>query len=79
MSTTETTSGTDGTGTEDPRARLVRAGLEVIDELPLPKVLAGATTAAVAERAGVTTGSFFHHFRSAAEFADAMIAGSKPS
>ena len=73
MSTTETTSGTDGTGTEDPRARLVRAGLEVIDELPLPKVLAGATTAAVAERAGVTTGSFFHHFRSAAEFADAIV------
>lgn len=62
-----------GAEAEDPRARLVRAGIAVIDDLPLPKVVAGATTAAVAERAGVTTGSFFHHFRNAAEFADAIV------
>ena len=54
------------------RERLVAAGLQVYDELPLSKVLAGATTATVAAEAGVTTGSFFHHFANAAEFADAV-------
>lgn len=57
---------------DEPRARLVAAGLRVLDDLPLPKALAGATTAAVAAQAGVTTGSFFHHFANAAEFADAV-------
>jgi len=57
---------------DEPRARLLRAGVAVLDDLPLTKALAGVTTAAVAERAGVTTGSFFHHFRNAAEFADAL-------
>lgn len=58
---------------EDPRQRLVEAGIEVLDELPLHKVFAGATTAAIAQRAGVTTGSFFHHFPTAAHFADALV------
>lgn len=63
----------DPTDTPPPdptRDRLVRAGIQVLDELPLAKVLAGATTARVAEQAGVTTGSFFHHFANSAEFAD---------
>lgn len=54
------------------RDRLIVAGRELVDELPLARIYAGVTTAAVAERAGVTTGSFFHHFPSAAEFADAV-------
>ena len=59
--------------TDDPtRERLVRAGLRTFDELPLRKVFAGATTAKVADAAGVTTGSFFHHFANAAEFTDAL-------
>lgn len=58
---------------DDPRDRLVHAGLDAVDRLPLPKVFAGATTAKVAEAAGVTTGSFFHHFASHAEFVDAMV------
>ncbi len=57
---------------QSPRDRLVAAGLQVHDDLPLSKVLAGATTAAIAARAGVTTGSFFHHFANSAEFADAV-------
>lgn len=63
----------------DPRERLVRAGTRVIDELPLPKVFAGATTAAVAGAAGVTTGSFFHHFPTSAEFVDAVVLSTIPA
>ncbi|UDY34745.1 TetR/AcrR family transcriptional regulator [Dermatobacter hominis] len=55
------------------REDLIRAGLELADALPLEKLYAGVTTAATAERAGVTTGSFFHHFRSAEQFADAIV------
>jgi AcrR family transcriptional regulator len=55
------------------RDLLIRAGLELADELALDKLYAGVTTAAVAERAGVTTGSFFHHFRNATAFADALV------
>lgn len=62
----------------EARARLVRAGLELVDELPLPKVYAGATTAKVASTAGVTTGSFFHHFASHAEFVDALVSSILP-
>ncbi len=66
-------------GTDDPRERLLRAGLAVQDELPLSKVFAGVTTSKVAEAAGVTTGSFFHHFRNQAEFADAMVLAAIPT
>ena len=69
---------TTGPTAQDPRARLVQAGLELVDELPLPKVFAGATTAKVAAAAGVTTGSFFHHFASHAEFVDALVASVLP-
>jgi AcrR family transcriptional regulator len=55
------------------RERLVAAGRELADSLPLARIYAGITTAAAAERAGVTTGSFFHHFPSATHFADALV------
>ena len=57
----------------DRRQALLEAAWEVVDELPLHKVFAGATAAAVSARAGVTTGSFFHHFANSTEFADAMV------
>lgn len=60
------------TPSNSTRERLIRAGLEVYDDLPLARVFAGTTTARVAEAAGVTTGSFFHHFDDAADFADAL-------
>lgn len=63
----------------DPRERLIRAGLAVQDELPLSKIFAGVTTAKVAEVAGVTTGSFFHHFRNQSEFADALAMSAIPT
>lgn len=55
------------------RDALIRAALELNDDLPLERIFAGVTTAAAAQRAGVTTGSFFHHFRNATEFADALV------
>ena len=55
-----------------PRDRLVRAALLELVDQPLHKALGGLTTAQVASRAGVTTGSFFHHFANAVEFADAI-------
>ena len=60
------------------RARLIEAGLATIDELPLAEVFAGATTAKVAATAGVTTGSFFHHFANRAEFFDALAISTLP-
>lgn len=56
----------------DPRERLLLAAIEVIDEQPLSKVFSGSSVAAIAERAGVTTGSFFHHFPTTTAFFDAL-------
>jgi len=64
---------TDGDGRPDRRQELLDAAWEVVDDLPLSKVFAGATAAAVSDRAGVTTGSFFHHFANSTEFAEAMV------
>ena len=76
---TPATAGTTGTPDAAPatehreaRGRLVAAGISLVDELPLSRAIT-APTAAVAERAGVTTGSFFHHFPTAAAFAEAMV------
>ena len=57
----------------DTRAELIRAGLDLNDELPLERIFSGVTSAAVAARAGVTTGSFFHHFQNATDFAVALV------
>ena len=57
----------------DRRQELLDAAWQVVDDLPLSKVFAGATAAAVSARAGVTTGSFFHHFANSSEFAEAMV------
>lgn len=55
------------------RDELIEAGLALNDELPLQRLFAGASSAAVAERAGVTTGAYFHHFRDATAFSDALV------
>ncbi len=60
-------------GSSSTRDDLVRAGVELLDQLPLDRILAGVTTAAVAEQAGVTTGSFFHHFRNSSEYTAAVV------
>ncbi|MBS1836990.1 MAG: TetR/AcrR family transcriptional regulator [Actinobacteria bacterium] len=57
----------------ETRNELIRAGVELNDELTIERLFAGVTTAAVAARAGVTTGSFFHHFANSSEFAAALV------
>lgn len=56
-----------------PRERLIDAAVRVVDDLPLSKAFAGATSTKVAHEAGVTTGSYFHHFRSTGELIDAVV------
>lgn len=62
----------------DPRERLIHAGPVLIDELPLSKAFAGLTTARIAAAAGVTTGSFFHHFANHAGYVDALVRSTIP-
>jgi len=52
---------------------MVDAGLELAAGLRFQDVLAAVETRAIAEAAGVTTGSFFHHFRSREHYALAVL------
>lgn len=54
------------------RAELVDVGLELALGQRFQDWLATVDTRTIADAAGVTTGSFFHHFRNRAEFANAM-------
>jgi AcrR family transcriptional regulator len=56
------------------RAELVDVGLELALGQRFQDWLATVDTRTIADAAGVTTGSFFHHFRNRAEFANAMAA-----
>lgn len=49
------------------------AGLRLLGELRFQDVLDAVETRAIAEAAGVTTGSFFHHFRSREHYAQAVL------
>ncbi len=53
----------------DSRRELIEAGVALVMEQRWQDVQASVSTRAITERAGVTTGSFFHHFRSRAHFA----------
>lgn len=55
------------------RQRLIDAGWRSGDSIELGRAFPGATAAQVSAEAGVTTGSFFHHFPNAQSFANAMI------
>lgn len=57
----------------DRRTELVEAGLRLLGELRFQDVLDAVETRAIAEAAGVTTGSFFHHFRSREHYAQVVI------
>jgi len=57
----------------DRRAALVDAGVELVLQQCFQDLLASVDTRSITGKAGVTTGSFFHHFRNRAQFADAVI------
>lgn len=56
----------------DRRAELVDTGISLLAQLRFQELLAGVETRTIADEVGVTTGSFFHHFRSRAHFAMAV-------
>ena len=56
----------------DRRAELIDAGISLLAQQQFQALLAAVETRAIAEEAGVTTGSFFHHFRSRSHFALAV-------
>ena len=57
----------------DRRSALVDAGLELLLQQCFQDLLASVDTRSITGKAGVTTGSFFHHFRNRAAYADAVI------
>ena len=56
----------------DSRDALIDAGIELVVAQRWQDLGSAVSTRAITERAGVTTGSFFHHFRNRAHFAEAM-------
>ena len=57
----------------DRRTALVDAGVELVLQQCFQDLLASVDTRSITGKAGVTTGSFFHHFRNRAAFTDAVI------
>jgi len=62
-----------GLGAET-RAALLEAGAGLLREVPVGAVLSQVTARAVAERAGRTTGAFFHHWRSQEAYQQDLLA-----
>lgn len=63
----------EGTTMTDTRSDLIREGWKLHLNRSLPNVIAGIKSAEVAAAAGVTTGSFYHHFPNSTVFADELV------
>jgi AcrR family transcriptional regulator len=57
----------------DRRAALVDAGVQLALQQRFEDLLTSVDTRSITSAAGVTTGSFFHHFKNRAEFIDAVV------
>src|SRR3954452_7553215 len=57
------TGGRKAEGSDETRAALLDAGAGLLREEPVGSLLSQLTARAVADRAGRTTGAFFHHWR----------------
>ena len=57
----------------DSKETLIDSGIELLLELRWQDLQGVASTRAITDRAGVTTGSFFHHFRNRAHYAEALV------
>lgn len=56
----------------DRRGELVAAGIALLLKRRFQDLMADVETRTIVDEVGVTTGSFFHHFRNRAHFADAV-------
>jgi AcrR family transcriptional regulator len=56
----------------DRRSELIDAGISLLGRQQFQALLAAVETRSIADEAGVTTGSFFHHFRNRSHFALAV-------
>ena len=57
----------------DRRAELLDAGISLLARRQFQELLAAVETRTIADEVGVTTGSFFHHFRNRAHFATSVV------
>ncbi|MFP5579884.1 MAG: TetR/AcrR family transcriptional regulator [Acidimicrobiia bacterium] len=57
----------------DRRAALVDAGVQLALQQSFQDLLTSVDTRSITSAAGVTTGSFFHHFKNRAQFIDAVV------
>ncbi len=55
------------------RRQLVDAGAELVLEQCFQDLLTSVDTRSITSKAGVTTGSFFHHFKNRVEFTEAVL------
>lgn len=58
--------------TVDRRAELIEAGISLLMQQQFQDLLASVETRTIVDEVGVTTGSFFHHFRNRSHFAAAV-------
>ena len=55
------------------RGQLIDSGIELVLSQRWQDLLGAVDTRSITDRAGVTTGSFFHHFRNRAHYAEAVV------
>lgn len=66
-------SGDEGSAPRPTRDRLLDAAVEALRALTAADLVTAIGTREIARRAEVSPAAFFHHFRSVAEFADALL------
>ncbi len=57
----------------DRRAELIEAGISLLSQRRFQDLMADVETRTIVDEVGVTTGSFFHHFRTRSHVADAVV------
>ncbi len=57
----------------DRRGELIEAGISLLSGQRFQDLMADVETRTIVDEVGVTTGSFFHHFRNRSHFADAVV------
>lgn len=58
---------------QETRQALIDAGMNLLREQPAGNVFSHLKAPVVSERAGVTTGAFFHHFATQSDYLDSLL------